>query len=123
MSRRTPLDAIADLPDWHGAECVVLDGGVTNRTWRLQKDGRQAVLKIDVRPRAAPFNSRPAEAALQSVAAEAGLANGVLFVDDTRLLCEYVEGTVWNASFFARKNQSTEPGGGAATPAFAAAKR
>jgi len=70
--------------------------GLTNETWLLQKGDRKAVLKIDEQLRHVPYNSRLDEAAVQSVAAEAGLASNVLFVDDRILLTEYVEGSPWN---------------------------
>ncbi len=102
-----PLDAGADrvtavpeeildrLPGWRGADCSALHGGLSNYTWLLEKGGRKAVLKFDNEERGAPFNTRAGEARLQSVAAEAGLANPVLYVDDRVLLSEYAEGEVW----------------------------
>ncbi len=92
---RTPGDVIRDLPEWRGATWTELGGGLTNRTWRLEKHGRKAVLKIDEFEREAPYNSRPAEAAVQSTAARAGLAARVLHADSQVYLAEYMEGTVW----------------------------
>lgn len=89
--------AILDsLPGWRGADCSALDGGLSNDTWLLKrKDGRKAVLKFDRKERGAPYNTRPEEARVQSVAAEAGLANRVLYFDDRVLLGEYADGEVW----------------------------
>lgn len=93
---RSPDDVIGDLPDWHGATWSELGGGLTNRSWLLEKDGRKAVLKIDDALRAAPYNTRPAEAAVQTTAAKAGLANPVLFADHQVYVTEYIDGAAWN---------------------------
>lgn len=92
----SPESVISDLPDWRGATPTKLANGLTNETWLLQKGDRKAVLKIDERPRQAPYNSRLDEAAVQSLAAEAGLANKVLFADSQIYLTAYVEGSPWN---------------------------
>mgnify|MGYP000662254424 CR=1 FL=1 len=63
--------------------------------WRVEKDGRKAILKIDAQPRGEPFNPRPDEAGIQTVAANHGLAGRVLFVGEQVLLTEYIEGEVW----------------------------
>ena len=92
----SPSDVISDLPEWQGAALTELDGGLTNRAWLLKKNGRSAVLKIDDAPRTAPYNSRQAEAAVQSTAAKAGIANPVLFANERVYLTEYVDGTGWD---------------------------
>ncbi len=93
---RSPDNVIGDLPDWRGATWAELTGGLTNRSWLLEKDGRKAVLKIDDEPRTAPYNTRPAEAAVQTAAENAGLANAVLFSDRQVYLTEYVDGAAWD---------------------------
>ncbi len=90
-----PAEILDRLPGWRGAACSVLDGGFSNSTWLLEKAGRKAVLKFDSAERGAPYNTRREEARVQSAAAEAGLANPVLYVDDRVLLSEYAEGEVW----------------------------
>ncbi len=89
-------NVIRNLPEWRDATPTKLASGLTNETWLLQKDDRKAVLKIDERPRQSPYNSRLDEAAVQSLAAEAGLANNVLFADKRIYLTEYIEGSTWN---------------------------
>jgi thiamine kinase-like enzyme len=84
------------MPDWAGASFSELSGGLSNRAWLVESDGRKAVLKIDEEPRQSPFNSRGHEARIQSIAAGQGLANAVLFVSDTVYMTEYVEGAVWS---------------------------
>ena len=92
----TPGSVLAGLPEWADATFRPLDGGLTNRTWLVEAGARRAVLKIDAAPRGAPFNSRPAEARIQALAAEHGLATPVLLATDTVYLTEYVEGVTWS---------------------------
>lgn len=99
--RQTPASALAELPEWAGADISPLPGGLTNHTWLVAKDGRRAVLKIDDKPRGAPFNTRRAEARIQAIAAERGLANRVLFASETIYLAEYTDGVVWSVECLA----------------------
>jgi thiamine kinase-like enzyme len=91
---------LATIPGWENATVSVLDGGLTNRSYLLESGDRRAVLKTDAEPRRVPLNDRPAEARIQRNAARAGLANDVLYVDETTLLTEFVEGEVWTAEHF-----------------------
>jgi thiamine kinase-like enzyme len=86
---------LCEIPGWDGASVNRLNGGLNNRTWLVEKDGRKAVLKIDDELRSQPFNPRPVEASIQSIAANHGLANAVLYVGEQVLLTEFVEGVVW----------------------------
>lgn len=99
---RKPLDVMADVPGWDGAAISELSGGLTNRAWLIEKGGTKAVLKIDEKVRSVPYNTRPAEAQIQSIAADRGLANRVLYFDDQAILTEYESGTVWGAGCFER---------------------
>jgi len=92
----TVNQALAAIDGWAGASAAELSGGLSNRTWRVEKDGRAAVLKIDDRPRSEPYNTRRSEAGIQTRAFEAGLANRVLYADETVYMTEYVEGVVWS---------------------------
>ena len=100
---RTPDDVLAGIPGWAGASWRELTGGLTNRTYKVQIDGIAGVLKIDTGIRGAPFNTRTAEAVVQSNAATASLAGRVLFVDECVYLTEYVQGTVWQSSCLNRQ--------------------
>ncbi len=91
-----PTEVLRKLPEWRDATWTKLAGGLTNRSWLLQTGERKAVLKLDDKLRQAPYNTRLAEAAVQSAAAQAGLANNVLFADDQVYLTEYLEGAVWD---------------------------
>ena len=87
---------LAHIDGWAGADVSELSGGLTNRTWRVDKDGRCAVLKVDERPRGEPFNERQSEADIQNRAFNVGLANRVLFASDTVYMTEYLDGAVWS---------------------------
>lgn len=90
-----PGTVLAGIPGWKNSTFRELSGGLTNRTWYVESGDRAAVLKIDERPRSAPYNARRAEARIQTTAADAGLAASVLFVSDTAYLTDYMEGEVW----------------------------
>jgi thiamine kinase-like enzyme len=92
----TPKTVLASLPGWENATWRELDGCITNRPWLIEANGRRAVLKIDPVPRAEPFNSRRQEAQIQTAAAKAELAANVLYVSDTVLVTEFVDGVVWS---------------------------
>ena len=87
---------LKSIPGWERASIEELDGGLTNRSYLLEHQGRRAVLKVDEYPRGEPFNSRVEEATVQSAAAARGIAAPVLFASDTLFLTEYVEGEVWS---------------------------
>ena len=99
---RSPESILSEIPGWDGASVTELGGGLNNQTWLAEIDGRKSVLKIDEQPRSEPFNSRPAEARIQSIAANQGLANAVLYVDEQVLLTEFVEGEVWTPHYLER---------------------
>lgn len=95
-----PGTVLAGIPGWEDSTFRELSGGLSNRTWYVESGDRAAVLKIDERPRSAPYNSRRAEARIQATAADAGLAGSVLFVSETAYLTEYLEGEVWRSERF-----------------------
>ena len=90
-----PEDLLSRIPGWEDASFSELSGGLTNRTWLVESNGKKAVLKIDAAPRSAPYNSRVQEAQVQGTAASHGLANPVLHVTDTTYMTEYLDGSVW----------------------------
>ena len=92
---QSPESVLCKIPGWDGASVTELSGGLSNQTWLAEIDGRKAVLKVDEQLRSEPFNSRPAEASIQSIAANHGLAGAVLYVDQQVLLTDFVEGEVW----------------------------
>jgi len=88
-------EVIADIPGWRDASVRLLPGGLTNRNFLVETESRRGVLKFDAVPRPAPLNPRIEEAAVQKQAVQAGIANDVLYVDETTYLVEYVDGEVW----------------------------
>ena len=98
MTRHLAEGVLRQVPGWQGASLRELQGGLTNRTWLVEKDGKRAVLKIDDEVREAPYGSRLEEAAVQTHAAASGLANAVLYADEVTLMTEYVEGKVWESA-------------------------
>jgi len=101
---------LAAIPGWENATAAQLEGGRTNRAWLVDANGRRAVLKIDVEARGAPYNSRRAEAAVQTAAASHGLANPVLFVNEQVYLTEYRDGRVWTHEDLHDENKLTDLG-------------
>ena len=91
----SPEIVLAEIPGWEAATYSELSGGLTNRTWLVETDGRRAVLKIDAEPRTSPYNSRLQEAQVQATAAGQGLANAVLHATETVYMTEYLDGVVW----------------------------
>ena len=89
--------ALLQIPGWEDASYSELKGGLTNPCWLVETDGRKAVLKVDDQVRSEPFSSRLAEAQIQMRACSAGVANAVLYVSDTVLMTEYVDGVIWSA--------------------------
>ena len=92
----TPDAVLSGLPDWADASFERLECGQTLNSWIIDAGDRKAVLKIDDAPRQAPFNTRQAEAQIQTTAAKQGLANRVFHVTDTVLITEYVDGVIWS---------------------------
>ena len=92
----TPDSVLSTIPGWEGARWQPIKGCLTNRPFLVEADGRRAVLKFDNGPRDMQFNSRHEEARIQAMAHSAGLAGAVLYVSDTVLMTEYVDGVVWS---------------------------
>ena len=95
-----PRSTVASIPGWQDARVEVLSGGLTNRTYLVRTEDRKAVLKIDAERRSDPYTPRIEEARIQKRAADAGLANAVLYVEETVLLTDYIEGVTWTPPHF-----------------------
>lgn len=89
--------ALDTIPGWSGATLTALKGGLTNTTWRVDRAGHRATLKVDPDARSFPFAGRNGEAAIQRAAAALGFAGDVIHASPTVLLAEYVDGKVWTA--------------------------
>lgn len=81
------------IPGWAGARFERLEGGSMNASWRVELDGRRAVLKLDPAARRSPYISRAREAAAQRQAASAGLAAESLWHSETGILTEWLPGS------------------------------
>ena len=79
------------LPAWSASRVTPLAGGSSNGAWRLARDGRYAVLKVNGQSTAAAPDRR-FEARCQRHAANAGLAPAVIAVGDDWLLSAYAPG-------------------------------
>lgn len=88
-------EIIASIPGWRDASVRFLPGGLTNRNFLVETDSQRGVLKFDAAPRPAPLNPRIDEAEVQKQGVQAGIANAVLYFDETTYLVEYVDGEVW----------------------------
>lgn len=105
-----PADALARIAGWEGARSLRLDGGRGGGTYLVEKHGHRGVLKVESGPRTFPYIPRHLEAQVQMKAWHAGLANRVLYRDDTVYLTEYIEGRVWNQADFADDERLSELG-------------
>lgn len=90
--------ALTEIPGWQNARLRPLTGGLTGHTWLAEKGTERAVLKADATVRSLPFRDRNAEAGIQQVAAQHGLAGAVLYSSPTVLLTEFVAGNIWQAA-------------------------
>ena len=108
---RAPDDVLSQIPGWQGATWEALSGGLTNSVFRVSKNGKAGVLKIDEVVRGEPFNTRFAEKRVQDQAARKKLSPRVLFADERVFLSEYVEGVVWNRSCLGKEGSLERLGG------------
>jgi thiamine kinase len=100
-----PLDltaALARVPgiDAESADVEELQGGLTNRVYRVRNAGRQCVLRLRSDCNAAIGPDRACELAILQSAGAAGIAPEVLYADFDAgiLVTEYLHGPVWQGS-------------------------
>jgi len=95
----TAYDALAGVPGWDAASTQVdqLEGGLTNRTYRVRSGGKDCVLRIDADHTSAVLVDRSCEISILEKAGEAGVAPGVVYsdIDKGVLLTEFLPGPVW----------------------------
>ena len=98
----TPLDALALVPGWDAsnADIVQLQGGLTNRTYRVRYLGDEFVLRLDRAQSSSTQVDRSLEVAIQGRAHVAGLAPKVLFSASgpSVMLRQYLPGQAWGQS-------------------------
>lgn len=108
----TPLDALSRIPGWHasGTTWRELKGGLTNRTFLVERDDESFVLRLDA-AHTNVFNlDRVSEIAILKEAAAAALAPELIFADAESgiLLNRYVRGTEWNITDLENDNKIEE---------------
>jgi thiamine kinase len=95
----TASDAMALVPGWDASstEIIELEGGLTNRTFRVRSDASECVLRIDAEHTSTVQADRSCELAILAKAGAAGLAPRVVYSDIERgiLLTEFLPGPVW----------------------------
>lgn len=94
-----PEDALVRIPGWEDrkASIRVLEGGLTNRTFKVDSEGGSFVLRLDSEQSIHFRLDRETEARIVRNAAAAGLAPEVLFSDPhagITLTC-FVRGEIW----------------------------
>lgn len=93
-------EAIDRIPGWDRHDVLVeeLHGGLTNRTFRVTRQGTAFVLRLDAPHTGAFLLDRGLEALINGNAADAGLAPKVIFSDPAAgiLVSEYLHGTLWS---------------------------
>ena len=92
----TPEEALSLIPGWDPASVQIsrIKGGLTNRTFRVNRGGHSYVLRLDAEHTKAFNLDRSSELAILRHAAAAGLAPDVVFSDTHAgvMLCVFLPG-------------------------------
>ncbi len=98
----SPAEALSRIPGWNGKAATwrKLKGGLTNRTYLVERVDESFVLRLDAAQTSAFNPDRIGEIEIQKQAAAAGLAPELIFAaaDSGILLSRYVPGRAWDAS-------------------------
>ncbi len=98
----TPEEALSLIPGWDPASVQIsrIKGGLTNRSFRINRGGHSYVLRLDAEHTKAFNLDRSSELAILRHAAAAGLAPDVVFSDTHAgiMLCVFLPGTTWDES-------------------------
>ncbi len=101
-STMTPAEALSRIPGWrgNGVACTELKGGLTNRTYQVERDGQKFILRLDSKHTDVFDLDRPRELTVLEQAAANGIAPKVIFsnVEAGILLTAYVAGRPWQPS-------------------------
>ena len=96
----SPIEALSRIPGWGDCAPTLreLRGGLTNRTYRVERDGGSFILRLDSEHTRLFGLDRACEQAILDQAAEQGLAPRVVFADADAgvLLSQYVAGSNWS---------------------------
>ena len=98
----SPTEALSKIPGWggRGVACQELKGGLTNRIFLVEQNGRQCVLRLDAEHTEAFDLDRHVELVVLEQAAAKGLAPEVMYSDVAAgiLLSAFVDGRTWDSS-------------------------
>jgi len=101
-STLNPAEALSSIPGWNSADSSwhELRGGLTNRSYLVERGNESFVLRLDAEHTAAFNLDRISEIDIIKRAAVAGLAPEVVFADSGAgiLLCHYVSGKAWTVA-------------------------
>jgi len=94
------FEAVALVPDWDPDDFEIqeLKGGLTNRTYRLHRDGIDYVLRLDAEDAGFFQFDRSSELLILAEAGEAGLGPRIVHSDQPRgiMVMEFLQGRVWD---------------------------
>ena len=98
----SPADALSGIPGWDGSAVVIteLKGGLTNRIYRVERNGQQCILRLDTEHTDSYGLDRRLELSVLKQAADKGLAAKVIFSDVAAgiLLRTFIPGRTWEVS-------------------------
>lgn len=98
----SPVEALSRIPGWggDGVSVTELKGGLTNRIYRVERDGQQCILRLDAEHTDSYGLNRQLELSVLEQAAGNGLAPEVVFSDVAEgiLLRMYIPGRTWEVS-------------------------
>ena len=100
----TPEDALSRIPGWKNRAATVqeLEGGLTNRTYKVDSEGESFALRLDSEQSIHFRLDRETEARIIRNAAAAGLTADVLYADPQAgiSLSRFVPGEIWSRQKF-----------------------
>ncbi len=98
----SPVEALSRIPGWDGGSvtCTELKDGLTNRIYRVERDGQQCILRLDAEHTDSYGLNRRLELSILEQAAGRGLAPEAIFsdVDAGILLSAFIPGRTWEVS-------------------------
>ncbi len=98
----SPAEALSRIPGWDGNATIrrELKGGLTNRSYLVERGDESFVLRLDAAHTSAFNLGRLGEIEILKQAAAAGLAPALVFADTDSgiLLSRYIPGQAWDAS-------------------------
>lgn len=94
-----PIKALAQVPGWdpHAAKIEELEGGLSNRTYRVSYGHEQFALRLDLEASDVPSADRTCELSILAAAFRVGIAPELVFADAEAgiLLTRFLPGRAW----------------------------